>query len=534
MSYLLLCEQHTHLTGRYFPALSNKDNALAALKTFDTDPYGTAEEKAALIEYIGKHTVSADITYKYDEECDAMVAGEHFSCPFCIFPTFVKSDLANGIDDNAVISGCKMCLGCCKAHRHVFCKSCNEHLDKACRHCKGCTKCCQCKVCPDCNEMQECKPCSHCIIHCSCPVPKPHPIYGKTFPANSKAERKLFDCKRLAGVEWEYNRLGSGDGYIAYWNKHWFGKKVDDASCGFELVTPPIAGDHLVNCITQLGTLINRSNIKIDEKCSIHVHADAKDLRWSDMFRLLKIYSKIEPILFIIGGQNRISNRYCLPIGKDYAVALTRKDRKDAVMAVAFNAANGGKNGLQTPHFGRTSQRQRPGRRADEHRYSRRRALNILPWLAGRGPRSLTQSHYVTQQDETIEQIAKNNSVSLAALVRWNKLDPKLPIKAGKRLSIYRRKIAEDTTVEFRLHSNSADTQQVLNWTKLLVRFVDWVAVHTDKEADELPKSPLRALCTIAPDMEKWIMSRMKAWRREFPNGLLARKVRLVNGKWDY
>lgn len=538
MPYRKLSEHIPMFVDRYFPSLSVLDNALSALRAIDADVESTPQEREALKVYVGAHDTASRFNYRWCEECASMIGtAEHTHCPNCIYPCVTAGDISPelGIPANAAIKPCGHCGDCCRALGHRMCTTCNAHLDKACKHCNQCTKCCACTVCPDCNELQECE-CHRCYDHCVCPAPRPHPIYGKTFPAFKPKERKNFDCNRFAGIEWEYNRLRS-DKYLKRWEKLWFGNRHEDASCGFEAVSAPVAGDYMVNCVSVLGTALNKGGALVDNRCSIHVHADAKDLQWTDMFRMLAVYVKVEALLYMIAGQDRLDNRYCLPCGKDYEAALKRLDRKDAVMAVAFNAQHGGQNGTNIPSFGRVSQRQRPGRRADVHRHARRRGLNILPWLAGRGPRPMNAIPIVAQAGDTIDSLAHRHGVSVASLIRWNKLkiEAGAPLAVGQRMNIFKRTIAPDTTVEFRIHPNTLDAERVTNWTKMIVRLVDWAAKSTDKDLESLPKSPLRALCQIAPDVAPWIITRVNEWRNETKriNGI-PRRISLKGGKYGY
>lgn len=494
MNYDQLRRGYPDLTDRYFPDLSNVSNAVNALQLFDTDPRGTPAEREALQNYIATNTVRGESPYRYRwcNECESMVGFEaHVHCPRCTYPAILErvEGLVHG--HNPVINACRNCGDCCRVLGCRNCTQCNTHCakDKICKHCGKCNRlqgnqhCCTCRICTACLELGECPDCNNCFDHCTCPPLRTNGIHGKTFPAFKPSERKLFKCSRLAGVEWEYNTTNTNK-YINYWIKKWIGERHEDASCGWEAVTPPAAGDYLVKCINSLGLALEKSHAVIDHRCSIHVHADAKDLMWSDMFRLLKLYAKLEPVLYILAGQERLGNRYCLPIGKEYAQALERIDKKDAVMTVAFGQTN-----ATIPGIGHISQRAKPGKRADVHRHCRRRGLNICPWLAGR--------------------------------LR----------KVGKQKSI-----APDTTVEFRIHPNSSDKEQVLNWAKVVVLLVDWVAKHSDKELEAImSKTPLHILCEdVAPECKAWMIKRMKDWRKQNPQSAGTRRVKFNNGKYTY
>lgn len=544
MNYDQLRQRFPALTDRYLPDLSSKNNALSALRTIESDRYATTEEKAALKEYVGTHDLASEYNYQWCEECESLVGfPAHTHCPHCIYPCTVPTEPLTGPASATQVAPCGFCGVCCQLKGHRYCDTCHVHSDRLCRHCLKCAGCCACRLCPlsvsGCQEMQECEDCGKCFDHCTCPALKTNGIHGKTFPAFKRKERKLFDCGRMAGVEWEFNRL-STNRYFDNWLKKWLGERHEDASCGYEAVTAPIAGDYMVKCVTALGTVFKKSKATIDNRCSIHVHADAKDLQWADMFRLLKVYSIVEPILYMLAGQERLDNRYCVPCGKDYASALNRIDRKDAIMAVAFTTItrDGHKADVNLlPDNGRVSQRAVPGKRADVHLNSRRKGLNILPWLAGRGPRPKTPVAVIVQARDTIETVAHRHNVSVAALMRWNKLKPSQKLREGGKLIVNKRTVAPDTTVEFRIHPNTHDETRVINWVKVILRLVDWAAKSTDKDLENLPKSALRILCqVIAPECSPWIMSRVKEWRNETSRNLgrQQRRISLKGGKYSY
>lgn len=260
---------------------------------------------------------------------------------------------------------------------------------------------------------------------------------------------------RLVGVELEYN---DSDPYerapIDSFLRTWRAGDHYDGSCGREVVTAPIAGKHVDACLTALGRALADAGVKANESCGVHVHVDASDLLWADMFRLLHVYAKVEPVLYMLAGQHRVKNTYCIPTGEQYRAALSSVDRKGSVLSAAFNRTEG-----------RKYVREKPPTKKDGGRY---KGLNICPWLAGRHAN-----------------------------------------RRGKS-----KVVKKDTTVEFRLHRNTLDTRRVAEWAKLCERIVSWCATASDAEARALPKSALRALMVIAPDSKAWLMQRLRVWRK--------------------
>src|ERR1019366_6792808 len=69
------------------------------------------------------------------------------------------------------------------------------------------------------------------------------------------------------------------------------------------------------------------------------------------------------------------------------------------------------------------------------------------------------------------------------------------------------RKLASDSTVEFRLHRASADPAVLVPWVCLLTRIVDYVASATDRDVARLPASGMRTLARIAPDLAPYYVN---------------------------
>jgi len=384
---------------------------------------------------------------------------DHFNCPAC----------SGHKAESVKCSRCSNCISCCNC---FTCTSCNTKYDLAsrCEYCLMCSSCCSCEICSECSSRVHANDsCGYCHTHCECANNRRG--YGGPWKADLPKHRVGFNSTRLAGVEWEFNNAAYFN-KLGPWTKRWHGGIHADGSCGQEIVTSPMAGDHISKCLTQLGEAFKNAGANIDHRCGIHVHVDACDVTWSDMYRLLWLYSHVEPILFMLAGQQRIGNTYCLPCGAAYKKAMGGADRKGGVLEVAFSSARNGGNS------GRSHQRQHPGKK-DGGRY---RALNLCPWLAGR----------------------KNK--------------------------------APDTTLEFRLHCNTSEADRVIGWTQLCVRLVDWAVKSTDKDAQELPKSALRTLCQIAPECAPYIMKCVKEWRKKYKaskTGGDPRKIYFRNGRYS-
>jgi hypothetical protein len=88
----------------------------------------------------------------------------------------------------------------------------------------------------------------------------------------------------------------------------------------------------------------------------------------------------------------------------------------------------------------------------------------------------------------------------------------KLASKSGAY--IVRKVPARDATVEFRLHAGTLDATELIQWTKLCVRLVEYAASCTTRDIDRLNRSAMRALMRhVAPDCKDWIIGKVKAHR---------------------
>lgn len=260
---------------------------------------------------------------------------------------------------------------------------------------------------------------------------------------------------RLVGVEVEYNsdeNGGAGD-----WVETWPGAGIhEDGSCGWEAVTPPINGKYVSQCLTELCRELRANRAGCDSNCGLHVHVDARDMGWHDMRRFMRVWARIEALMFVLGGQSRIANRgsYCVPCGERFGKAAEAEDWKNAILDYAINN--------RLPSASRVAQGRRSVLRGtDKKGGGRYKAVNIMPWIAGR---------------------------------------------AFKR---------PDTTLEFRLHMGSHDENQVVPWVQLLQDLVTWCIQASDRAVEQLPSSAAKTLAIISPRSKTWLVKRIGMWRKD-------------------
>src|ERR1035437_993603 len=420
---------------------------------------GTHREQRAVTETARQRQEAAEVARGAAEAARIEAARPRRLCPSCRNQQYTDGFCSSG-----------HCGSCCRgANRTQTCSVCHAHNCAAprCAGCNACQTCCECSTCrAGCSHFYECDVCRRCSRCCQCTGETGEAIralrrgYGTPWVAN-KADRIEFNSTRMTGVEWEYNRA-TKPGHIAKWMRKWRGKVITDGSCGMEVVSAPMAGDHIKKALTELGTAFSEANATADQRCGIHVHVDTSDLMWTDMCRLLTVYARIEPLLYLLAGQERCQNQFSRTCGEDYKKALLSEDWKGSILAVAFGHTSNKNEVAARAHV-------KSATKKDGGRY---RGLNICPWLAGR----------------------------------------KLK--------------APDTTVEFRIHQGTLDANRVAGWARLCASIIDWVAKSSDKDVAKLPKSALQILCKhIAPDMKPWIIGRINEWRKMTKRGSLTKKL---------
>ncbi len=390
-------------------------------------------------------------------------------------------------DDNTCAEGFPLrfwCPPCCQS-LHCTCVHCGHHYrdtrdigEHLCGESSNCDACAHCgddaHCCGDEESESDDDSDSYPDESGSGRARDYHCEPGKPWRADNRSQRLDFNSTRLVGVEWEFNHANTYRP-LGLWAKDWRSGWHSDGSCGEEIVTAPIAGDHIADCLGSLAVAFRAAGATINESCGIHVHLDASDYDWHSIYRLIKVYSIIEPALYLLGGHKRAANNYCRPLGSRAGLILKAQDRKAAVHGLCYF-----QRPLHDPEEAREYVRsQDPGKKSG-NRYM---GLNLLPWLSGRRKRATVKKRSFTRQLGEI-----GNSLGA----------PRHP----------------DTTVEIRIHSNSRDGSRVTNWAHLLVRVFDWVAKATEAEVAKLPADPFRALLTIAPESQGYILRQIKHWKR--------------------
>ena len=138
-----------------------------------------------------------------------------------------------------------------------------------------------------------------------------------------------FNETRKFGVEIEFkgNRLAVQDymnahgvechieGYNHNTRPHW--KIVTDASCEYELVSPPIHGQDAFRQLKVACDALAAAGARVDKTCGLHVHHDANDLDVRSFANIFALYIKLEETIdtFLPNSRRSNNNQYCHSLG---------------------------------------------------------------------------------------------------------------------------------------------------------------------------------------------------------------------------
>ncbi len=368
---------------------------------------------------------------------------------------------------------CACCKTCCGCFLCTKCGSKKAH-DNKCKHCKNCTDCCSCVICNSCGtecSANACRQCAACDTCCRCLQPTTRGIHfglgtelffhEPSIKQVSKNKSKRFISAEIevAGARKNINLIND----VVY---KWKGNIVQDASLnhttGFEINTAPAGGDLFLDQINDICGVIKESKGVIDKQCGLHVHIDARDMKYFDIRRLIKYYSIIEPVLFGMVPASRRASKYCIPCGDQYVVNIERfgfeKKRfsffkkKDAVKKRKTSSSAALKQSIIYSVYGNIPDKSFEKKRTDKYGTFRYNALNLHSWFF-RG------------------------------------------------------------TIECRLFPGSVDAIEITNWGMMWACILDYVSKATDKDIEALEKHKRYDALLLSvqdrPDIFEFIKNRL-------------------------
>jgi hypothetical protein len=384
----------------------------------------------------------------------------HCRCYRCCEPILVDGDVR---PSQCEVTGgiTTICINCAKCEAHCHCSTCITCLKKIDVH----------------------GSCGACIYCCVCNTRGVKFRSGNFTFHNSQfglGEFKRNKLRRHLSVELEVDKYD----YEARSSKvnmainRWCDPVVRDGSIGddgFEITTNPTNGDKFIQHMQEISEGLKPLRAKCSERCGLHVHVNVKgevlkdkegnfildeqgnftfDKRTAytqlDLRRLIRLYEKIEPAIFSLCTDQRITSRYGTICGAYWAGLKqdTDKFRKDLISKMYFE-----NNSI----------------------------LHQSP--------AKVKNQYATFAN--LGSVIKNKKMHKYEKCRY------------KALNIHTYFIRG--TIEFRHHQGTVDGNEIINWSLVCGNIVEAAYKMTDSQVSELPDDPFKALLSILPkDLRNW------------------------------
>lgn len=99
-----------------------------------------------------------------------------------------------------------------------------------------------------------------------------------------------------------------------------------DSSCGMEVCTPILKGWTGVKKVAEVVHALGQdAKIKVDQRCSVHIHVEVADLDVTEIASVIAHWFKVEPVFMDSVPPNRKRNRYCQFMGLTNLVSHDQK-----------------------------------------------------------------------------------------------------------------------------------------------------------------------------------------------------------------
>ncbi len=149
------------------------------------------------------------------------------------------------------------------------------------------------------------------------------------FHTANRQNRKINPSKRHISVEIEVDSIGANNNVTSV-VRAWHGSIVEDGSLsdqGFEINMAPASGDTFVDQVVSICRALNVGNATVDWRCGLHVHVDARDFNYYDVRRLVRVYAKLESVLFKMCNPSRRGGRYSQECGQKWLKRMCGTDK---------------------------------------------------------------------------------------------------------------------------------------------------------------------------------------------------------------
>lgn len=154
----------------------------------------------------------------------------------------------------------------------------------------------------------------------------------------------------------------------------WKAAVVHDGSLdgdGYEINTAPAKGAAFDREIRDICRKLRRAKAKVARNCGLHIHVDARDIRYISMRRVLQTYLQVEKDLFSMLAPSRRNNHFCSHVS---SVAWVRQLANGEMTAPKFRTE------LVRLFYGGRDEMEE-GKKHKYGGYDRYWALNLQSWF---------------------------------------------------------------------------------------------------------------------------------------------------------
>jgi hypothetical protein len=142
----------------------------------------------------------------------------------------------------------------------------------------------------------------------------------------AKIIRENVEGENVEITRWAYN----------HGNNHWVVKP--DSSCGIEICAPVYKGWQGIKKVCKvINAFKNDKLIKVDDRCSLHVHLDMSDCSLDHIAKVLAYWIKCESVFLDSVPAKRKRNKYCQQIGLSDIVSHDLNSTKDLIGRLGKN-----------------------------------------------------------------------------------------------------------------------------------------------------------------------------------------------------
>lgn len=300
-----------------------------------------------------------------------------------------------------------------------------------------------------------------------------------TYHRASRLQFRRNPNQRMIGVELEINNCGvkNKGKKLAQAIEKWKDSVVSDGSIGampdaFEINCMPSSGDLFLDHIREVTDGLAALEAKPNEKCGMHVHVDATDLKFWDLRRVIDLYAKVERAIYDLCHPRRLTSDYARICGNFYKVggAMAQKMKNKAIAQVYTNAAKTGE--VVSPEKLERLTPTEP--QAFKH--------GLLAQLYNDGESFETKGYSGREKGEEIKALRKE----------------KYHRNRYKSLNLHSFFLRG--TIEFRHHEGVADYDTVTNFALVCAELISAAHRMSERQIAELPRNPRKALLAVLPE----------------------------------